>query len=91
VAGQQWSEAVKNNLMEIDGQKAVIEFDPDIEMFRGEFIGLSGGADFYAKDVAGLRTEGSTSLRVYLESCKARGIDPCKHFSGKLPLSPQTC
>ena len=34
------------NIMEIDGHKAVISFDPDIGMFRGEFLGLSGGADF---------------------------------------------
>ncbi len=41
--------------MEINGYKAVIQFDPDIDMFRGEFVGLNGGADFYAHDVAGLR------------------------------------
>ena len=46
------------NTMEIDGYKAVIQFDPDIDMFRGEFIDLNGGADFYAPDIAGLRKEG---------------------------------
>ena len=40
------------NIIEIDGQKAVVSFDPDINMLRGEFLGLSGGADFYAADVA---------------------------------------
>ena len=44
--------------MTIDGQKAVIACDPEIEMFRGEFIGLSGGADFHAADVASLRIGG---------------------------------
>ena len=29
--------------MEIDGYRAVIEFDPDIDMFRGEFLDLNGG------------------------------------------------
>ena len=33
--------------MEIDGYRAIVQFDPDIEMFRGEFVGLNGGADFY--------------------------------------------
>ena len=47
------------NTMEIDGYKAVIQFDPEIDMFRGEFIGLNGGADFYAPDIAGLRKEGA--------------------------------
>ena len=47
------------NTMEIEGYRAVIEFDPDIEMFRGGFVGLNGGADFYARDIAGLRREGA--------------------------------
>jgi predicted HicB family RNase H-like nuclease len=71
------------NVMTIDGQKAIIAFDPEIEMFRGEFIGLSGGADFYAKDVEQLRKEGSVSLRVYLEDCKEAGYEPFRKFSGK--------
>ena len=36
------------NTMTISGYQAVIAFDPDIQMFRGEFAGLNGGADFYA-------------------------------------------
>jgi len=69
--------------MEIDGHKALITFDPDIGMFRGELLGLSGSADFYAKDVDGLLREGRTSLEVYLQSCEKRGIAPFKRFSGK--------
>jgi len=71
------------NIMEIDGHKAVVAFDPDIAMFRGEFLGLSGSADFYATDVEGLLREGRTSLRVYLQACQERGITPFKRFSGK--------
>lgn len=74
------------NTMNIDGHRAVITFDPDIGMFRGEFSGLSGGADFYAEDVAGLRREGATSLRVYLEACARRGIDPLTKASGAINL-----
>lgn len=72
--------------MEIDGYKAVIQYDPDIELFRGEFIGLNGGADFYAKDIDGLRREGATSLRVFLEMCREDGVEPRKEFSGKFNL-----
>ncbi|EID3926152.1 hypothetical protein LCC41_004235 [Salmonella enterica] len=43
------------NILNIDGQKAVITFDPEIEMFRGEFICLNGGADFYAYSVEELK------------------------------------
>ena len=71
------------NTMEFDGFNAVIKYDPEIEMFRGEFIGLNGGADFYASDIEGLKKEGAISLRVFLESCKARGIEPRKSYSGK--------
>ena len=71
------------NIMEIDGHKAVIAFDPDLGMFRGEFLGLSGGADFYAADVEGLLREGRMSLRVYLQACEERGITPYKRFSGR--------
>ena len=39
------------NMMEIDGYRAFIQYDPDIEIFCGEFIGLNGGADFYATDI----------------------------------------
>ena len=74
------------NIMTINGYQAVIAFDPDIQMFRGEFVGLNGGADFYADDVAGLKREGETSLRVFLEACERRGIKPRKHFSGKFSL-----
>lgn len=74
------------NTMTIDGYQAVISFDADMQMFRGEFVGLSGGADFYAKDVDGLRHEGKISLRVFLDACAEDGVDPRKHFSGKFSL-----
>ena len=67
--------------MEIDGYRAVIRFDPDIEMFRGEFVDLNGGADFYAGDVSGLRREGATSLRVFLEMCEEDGVEPGRRYS----------
>lgn len=74
------------NVMTIGGQQAVITYDPDIEMFRGEFVGLNGGADFYAADVAGLHREGELSLNAFLDECAKRGIEPRKSFSGKFVL-----
>lgn len=75
-----------NNILTIDGHKAVINFDPDIGMFRGEFTGLTGGADFYADDVTGLKREGAISLRVYLDACEEKGIEPLAKASGALNL-----
>jgi len=80
-----------NNLLKIDGHAAVITFDPEIEMFRGEFVGLNGGADFYAYSVEELKKEGSTSLSVFLDECRKDGIEPYKNFSGKVTtrLTPE--
>lgn len=74
------------NVMTINGHKAAISFDPEIGLFRGEFTGLSGGADFYAADVAGLQREGEISLRVYLAACEKDGIEPLAKASGALNL-----
>lgn len=74
------------NVMMIDGQRAVIEYDPDIEMFRGEFVSLNGSADFYAKNITGLKHEGKASLKVFLQMCAEEGIEPFKRHSGKFVL-----
>jgi predicted HicB family RNase H-like nuclease len=74
------------NVMTINGYQAVISYDPEIEMFRGEFVGLNGGADFYASNLAGLKREGKISLKVFLDACAEDGVEPRKSFSGKFVL-----
>ena len=74
------------NVMEINGVKAVIAFDPEINMFRGEFVGLNGGADFYSTDIEGLRREGETSLKVFLDMCAEEGVSPYRKTSGRLNI-----
>ncbi len=74
------------NIMEIDGYKAKIEYDPDLDLFRGEILGLNGSADFYGKSLASLRREFRNSLKVFLEVCAEQGIEPAKEFSGKFNL-----
>lgn len=78
------------NMMIVDGHKAVINYDPDIDMFRGEFVALNGGADFYADNIEQLKIEGSLSLKVFLEACAKRGIDPQKEYSGKFNVRVAT-
>jgi predicted HicB family RNase H-like nuclease len=80
------------NVIEIDGYKAIVAFDPDIRMLRGEFLGLNGGADFLAEDVEGLYREGRISLKVFLDACAEKGIDPIKEYSGRfnVRLDPKT-
>ncbi len=77
------------NVMIINGYKAIIQYDPDIDLFRGEFIGLNGGADFYAATVQDLHEEGRQSLKVFLDMCKEDGVNPRKRFTGRFNLRLQ--
>lgn len=61
------------NIMTVEGHKAKIEYDPEIDMFRGEILGLNGGADFYGKTPDELRLEFKKSLKVFLEVCTEKG------------------
>ena len=74
------------NIMIVEGRKAKIEYDPEIDMFRGEILGLNGGADFYGQTPDELRFEFKNSLKVFLNVCKEKGIDPYKEYSGKFNL-----
>ena len=71
------------NIIEIDGHKATVAFDAEIGMLRGEFLGLTGGADFYAQNVEQLYVEGAKSLKVFLAMCAEKGIEPFREFSGR--------
>jgi len=71
------------NQITINGYQAVIDYDPEIDLFRGEFIGLNGGADFYARDLDGLRREGALSLQIFLDACAEDGVPPRKAWSGR--------
>ena len=74
------------NIITIGDYSAKIEYDPGADMFRGEILGLSGGADFYGKTPGQLRTEFKKSLDFYLKVCARKGIEPRKQYSGKLML-----
>ncbi|AGX87060.1 hypothetical protein Cenrod_0959 [Candidatus Symbiobacter mobilis CR] len=69
--------------MTVDGYHAKIEYDEELDLFRGEILGLNGGADFYGKNPQELRIEFQKSLQVFLEVCKEKGIEPRRHFSGQ--------
>jgi predicted HicB family RNase H-like nuclease len=74
------------NVMTVGEYHAKIEFDEDLDLFRGEILGLNGGADFYGKNPKELRAEFKKSLDIFLEVCKEKGIEPRKQFSGKFNL-----
>jgi predicted HicB family RNase H-like nuclease len=74
------------NTMTLNNYHARIEYDPDLDMFRGEILGLNGGADFYGRNPKELRAEFKKSLAVFLEVCKEKGVEPRRHYSGKFNL-----
>ena len=58
------------NLMNVDGYHAKIDYDEEMDQFRGEILGLSGGADFYGSSPEELRQEFKKSffdLQLHLE------------------------
>ena len=73
-------------LMSLDGYQARIIYNPESDQFRGEILGLSGGAEFYGSNPDELRREFKQSLEVYLEVCRERGVAPRKQFSGRFNL-----
>jgi predicted HicB family RNase H-like nuclease len=74
------------NVMTVDGYSARIEYDPEIDLFRGEILGLAGGADFYGETPKELRSEFKNSLAVFLKVCREKGIEHRRHYSGKFNL-----
>jgi predicted HicB family RNase H-like nuclease len=74
------------NVMRIEGYQAKIDHDPDTDMFRGEVLGLTGGADFCGKNPKELRAEFQKSLDVFSAVCRKQGIEPRRSFSGKFNL-----
>ncbi len=71
------------NTMTVDGFNAKIEYDEKLDLFRGEILGLNGGADYYGKNPKELRAEFKKSLQVFLDVCKEKGIEPKRNFLGK--------
>jgi predicted HicB family RNase H-like nuclease len=74
------------NMMTLEGYNAKIEYDAELDMFRGEILGLTGGADFYGKSPKELRAEFKRSLQIFLEVCREKGIEPRRNYSGKFNL-----
>lgn len=74
------------SIMHLGKYKAKIEYDEATDLFRGEILGLTGGADFYGSTPAELRAEFEKSLQIYLDVCQEQGIEPFRHYSGKFNL-----
>lgn len=72
--------------MSVDGCAAKIGYDSALDTFRGEILGLNGAAHFYGKSPKELRAQFRKSLRVFLDVCREKGIEPRRSCSGKFNL-----
>lgn len=72
--------------MSVNGYQAKIDYDAELDLFRGEILGLNGGADFYGATPKELKAEFKKSLKVFLDVCKEKGIEPRRFYSGKFNL-----
>ena len=70
------------NMMEEDSYKTKIAYNPEIDMFRGEILGLNGGADFYGKNPTELRREFKKSLKYTWKYVRKKASILRKNFQG---------
>ena len=71
------------SLMSYKGYEAVVEYDPDADLFHGEVINMRDVITFQGRSVAELKRALKDSVEDYLAFCKARGEEPDKPFSGQ--------
>jgi predicted HicB family RNase H-like nuclease len=84
VAGTTRSEVI--TVITGDGYGAKIEYDPEIDMFRSEILGRTGGTDFYGEAPKELKAEVKKSPTVFLEVYKEKEIAPRRNCSSKFNL-----
>ena len=66
--------------------KAVIEFDPDDELFTGHIVGIKDVVGFHATTVKALKTAFHEAVDDYLATCRKVGKQPERQMSGNLML-----
>ena len=64
------------NVIDINGQPAVVAYEADINAFRGKFLNVNGYCDFVATSTEALRREGEIALNDWLQDCKEDGVEP---------------
>jgi predicted HicB family RNase H-like nuclease len=64
------------NSMSLDDDQAKMAYDAELDLFRGEILGLRGGADFYGRSPEERRAEFRQSLQEFLEVCSEKGLEP---------------
>ncbi|MDY0227384.1 MAG: type II toxin-antitoxin system HicB family antitoxin [Desulfomicrobium apsheronum] len=75
-----------NTPMAYNGYSALIEFDNECELLRGEILDINDTITFYANSVDKLKEAMKDAIDDYLEHCAEIGKKPEKPYSGKISL-----
>lgn len=71
------------SLMSYKGYEAVVEYDPDADLFHGEVINLRDVVTFQGRSVTELKRALRDLVEDYIAFCNERGEAPEKPFSGQ--------
>ena len=72
------------NVLEYNGYQAIIEFDPEDEIFVGHLAGIEDIIGFHGTTVSELKFAFHESVDDYIETCRKIGKPPQKPYSGKV-------
>lgn len=75
------------DLMRHGDYLARITYDEDAESFLGQVINIRDVVTFYGRSVEELRREFATSIEVYLDLCREKGVEPQRPRGSSLSLS----
>jgi predicted HicB family RNase H-like nuclease len=75
-----------NTPMAYNGYSALIEFDNECDLLRGEILDINDMITFYANSVDDLKKAMKDAIDDYLEHCVEIGKKPEKPYSGKISL-----
>jgi predicted HicB family RNase H-like nuclease len=70
-------------MIEYEGYRGVIEFDPSIDSFHGRVVGLRDVVTFQGRSLDELRREMAESVDDYLEFCAEIGKEPERPYRGE--------
>ncbi|MBD5178609.1 MAG: type II toxin-antitoxin system HicB family antitoxin [Bacteroides sp.] len=74
-------------LLKYKGYQGSVEFSPADNCFYGKVLGLKGTLISYeGTTVDGIRQDFEEAVDYYIESCRRRGIEPAKPYSGRFLL-----
>lgn len=74
------------SMMTYKGYGASIDYSQEDEAFIGRVLGIVDIVTFHGESVEELKLAFQEAVDFYLDSCKAKGIEPNKPFSGNLML-----